>query len=114
MSPSLSLVEKICRLPIDYKVNGKSPLQIVEDSGYTKDPDSLTVADIEDYLRGTPDLIDAWLTWSADKRVSSGWYFMEDNSRYAVGYYPNGERVLYPNSRRACAEFILREVGGFL
>jgi hypothetical protein len=63
------------------------------------------------YLAEHPDLVDAWLGYSGDKRASSGWYLVEKPAgTFEVGYYPSGNRLAFTDRGRACAEFIIREI----
>jgi hypothetical protein len=84
----------------------------VEAAGIVKHPSALTVESLLSYLKEHPELIGAWMAWSADKRVSSGWYFIASRTGgFEVGYYPPGERLQFGQIDRACAEFIVRELG---
>ena len=104
------LVERVCCLPIGYRNGAKSPLRLVRDSGYSENPAALTIGAVEDVLRRRPELVDEWLGWSADKRASSGWYFLEAGTQFVVGYYPRGEKRLYADRIAACADFVIHEV----
>jgi hypothetical protein len=84
----------------------------VEAAGIIKPPAALTVESLLPYLKEHPELIGAWMAWSSDKRVSSGWAFIPAREGgYEVGYYPRGERLRFNEIDRACAEFIVRELG---
>jgi hypothetical protein len=104
------VVERLCRLPIDFYGGSKSMVQLVVESQIDANPESLTVPSILVYLTEHPDLIEPWLTWSANKRVSSGWYFSRRSGGFVVGFNPNGEVLNYTRPEPACAEFIVREV----
>jgi hypothetical protein len=104
------VVERVCRLPIDFRDGTKSPLQLVRDSGYLENPVALTIEAVEDALRRKPELVDEWLGWSEDKRVSSGWYFLKAGTQFVVGYYPRGEKRLYADRIAACADFVIHDV----
>jgi hypothetical protein len=62
-------------------------------------------------LRADPALIDGWLLWSKNKRVSSGWYIERDGDGCVVGYFPKGKRLRFDDVPLGCAKFILLEVG---
>ena len=103
-------VEAVCRIPASFYGGNKSFTQLVRESGIAEAGGS-TVDALASVLRAEPGLIDGWLRWSENKRVSSGWYFMLNGGACVVGYYPNGERLRFDDAALACAKFILREVG---
>jgi hypothetical protein len=70
----------------------------------------LTVDRLLPYLTAHPDLCEHWLRWSADKRVTSGWYFTRDGADFVVGFYPPGEVLNFHDPTVACAEYVVREV----
>jgi hypothetical protein len=104
------ILEHLCRLATDFYLGSKSMMQLIIESGIDKSPSLLNRAGISSYLTGHVDLIEAWLRWSADKRVSSGWYFSERDGGYRVALYPKGEKLEFSDPAVACAEFIVREV----
>jgi hypothetical protein len=108
----MDLVADICELPVRFKARGDtSVFKLVDESGYRDSPNGLSVAAVSGYLAQHPGLADAWLGYSADKRVSSGWYVVEKGGdTFEVGYYPQGERLSVAGRISACAEFIVREI----
>jgi hypothetical protein len=71
----MDVVARICDLPVQFKARRTaSVIQLVDESGYRADPGSLTVNAVSAHLDAHPDLVDAWLAYSEDKRTSSGWY----------------------------------------
>src|ERR1700757_4075712 len=96
MNPD-DVVEKVCRL-------------LISDSGIRKCPAALTSANIEAHLRSQAALVDHWLKWSANKRVTSGWYFARRSGRLVVGFHPQGETLTFDDPVVACSEFVVREV----
>jgi hypothetical protein len=106
----MDIVATICALPVQFKEGNLSIWQLVKKSGYRDDPSSLTVDAVATHLREHPELIDAWLGYSQDKRCS-GWFVRQSAvNTYEVGYVPGGERISMSDPARACAEFIVREV----
>lgn len=103
-------IAKLCNLPIDSKKQNKSALQLIEESGYNAETKWLSVTKIIVYLRDKPELIEAWLLWSLDKRTSSGWCFREEPDGFTVAFYPDGLSRRFADQVEACAEFILQEV----
>lgn len=74
----MDVVAKICALPLEFKARGTvSVVQLIDESGYRSTRAALTVEAVWAYLGGRPDLIDAWLAYSEDKRTSSGWYITQ-------------------------------------
>lgn len=108
----MDLVARICDLPLRFKARRTvSVVQLVDESGYRAAPTELTVDAVSAHLREHPQLIEAWLRYSEDKRRSSGWYVTRRSSdTFEVGYYPGGERFSVVSPTSACAEFIVREV----
>lgn len=108
----MDVVTRVCDLPVQFKARGTvSVLDLVDESGYRADPASLTVDAVCAHLRGHPDLVDAWLAYSEDKRTSAGWYVTQrSGDTFEVGHYPEGDRISVTGPVSACAEFIVREV----
>ena len=105
------IVKRICYLPVDFhRLRTVSAIQLLRDSGYLNKPENITNEMVEAFLRDHPELVTQWLNWSADKRVSSGWYFLHEKGKYVVGYYPKGKKKIYSDPNKGCAEFILLEV----
>lgn len=111
--PALAeIVARICAIPALFKALGNvSVAELVERSGYRVAAAELTVDAISSYLRERPDLIEAWLGYSEDKRTSSGWYIRQlSRDAFEIGWYPQGERIVVSGKAEACAEFIIREI----
>lgn len=104
------VVERVCRLPVDFESGFKSMTQLVADSGIRRCLALLTVGHLLPYLAAHPELCDAWLRGSANQRVTSGWYFRRDADHFVVGFYPRGEVLTFAEPVAACAEFVVREV----
>lgn len=109
------IVERICKLPAEfYAVRTKSIVQLVGESSLRDHLALLTVSTIERYLEAHPEDIQPWFLWSADKRVTSGWFFTRRADSFAVEFYPDGEGLSFSEPERACAEFVVREVTALL
>jgi hypothetical protein len=104
-------VEAICRLPASFYAGKKSFAQLVRESGITDPSSGATAEALASVLRADPGLIDGWLLWSQNKRVSSGWYFERDSHGCTIGYSPKGKRLRFDDVASGCAEYILLEVG---
>jgi hypothetical protein len=111
MTASMTLIEDVCRLPIDYhRIGTKTLIQLLEDAGYFKNASSVTESDIACYLSMHPDFCDAWVCYFQDRRTDSGWVIDERDGRFAVYYYPKGSnRLVFVDRAAACAAFAIRE-----
>ena len=105
-------VEDVCRLAWDYTtLRTVSARELIARSGYRDRWRSITVGLLADTLRRQPDWVDAWISWSEDKRVSEGWYInRRGDSAYDVGYYPSEPPVRYGDRIEACAVFVRNEL----
>jgi hypothetical protein len=108
------IIERICKLPVDFYGGSKSMIQLVAESGISACLTLLTAANILGYIAAHPDLIEQWLRWSANKRVISGWYFTRQADGFVVGFHPKGEVLALGEPALACAEFVVREVGALV
>ena len=74
----------------------------------------ISEGDIFEELTQHMECMDQWLSWSEDKRSSSGWYFRQNaNGKYIVGYFPFQENLKateYFGKTEACSAFIKREI----
>jgi len=107
---TVGVVGRICRLPVDFYSGSKSMVQLVAESGIRECPSALAASVISPYLTDHPELIEYWLRWSENKRVSSGSYLICRSGGYVVGFHPNGETLAFTEPPTACAEFVVREV----
>jgi hypothetical protein len=82
------VIEKICRLPRDFRNGGKSLSQLAKDSGVIEQPDCITQSAIESYFRAHPDLLRDWSLYSQDQRSSTSWYIVESGNGWEVNHYP--------------------------
>jgi len=111
--PSLAMtVEDACRLAWDYQVMRTfSGRELIARTGYRDRWRSITVELLAEVLRQHPDWVDAWIQWSEDKRVSSGWYISgRDDAAFDVGHYPTIPPVRYVDRTEACAVFVRCEL----
>jgi hypothetical protein len=110
-----SLIEEVCRLTVDfYGGSKKSMMQLVAESGVQMNPAAIEHGRILAYVANHVDIIEPWLRWSANKRVSSGWYFAHQSGQYVVGYRAEGEVLTFAEAEPARAEFIMREVASLM
>jgi hypothetical protein len=104
------LLAAVCRIPLAIR-GWTSPKGAVRESGYADIREQVTPGMVAEYLRRHSELIEAWETYSLDKRTSGGWYFLREPRGWRVGSisvsYPDEE---FASAAEACAEFVLREV----
>ena len=105
-------IKRICHIPADFRKGNKSFHSLVHDTGI--ESRVLTAASVVSVLLPNPELVDDWLSWSEDQRSSSGYYFLEENSKYVVGCYPGEELVEFSDRLAACADFIVKQVNSVL
>lgn len=113
MAPD-AVVERISSLPVDFYGGSKSMVQLISESEVARFPSALSVQPICTYIAANPQLVDHWLRWSENRRVSAGWYFIRRAGGFAVGFHPDGEVLNISDRYLACAEFIVREVGSVM
>ena len=107
------IAKLVCDIPEEFRRRGDvSVAELFAASGYMCSDPTVHAA-IEQQLRARPRLVDEWLTYSADKRTSSGWY-VEDGAPALVGYYDpqigRSREELFTDRWQACAQFIIREL----
>jgi|SRR5579862_6671763 len=108
----MNVVANICEIPLRFKAGNVSVWILVNESGYRESSKVISVEAVSSYLAEHPHLVKAWLLYSDDKRVSSGWFLAERAAdAFEVGHYPKGKTLSFSDRYRACAEFIIREVG---
>ena len=110
-------IEKICNLPIDFKVSNKSSFNLLLESKYIKFFRYISQQEIINYLLLNKNLIEDWKIWSENKRTS-GYYLLINSDKYFIGSFDkDGNENLsksFITAEDACAEFILREVSSIL
>ena len=83
-------------------------------SGYFKLHDQINNADILKAVSEHHDIINDWLTWSDNKRVTEGWFFKKnEDETYVVGYFhidKNKKEIVFSNIDEACSYFIKNEI----
>lgn len=110
-------IEKICNLPLYFKVAEKSSFTLLQESKFVDFHNDITKQDIIDYLSRHKNLIDNWEIWSEDKRTW-GYYLILNPDNYSVGSLDQDGKENFSKSfataEEACAEFIMREVSAIL
>jgi hypothetical protein len=101
----------ICMLIANFRSGGDSVAQLLKSAGVLDESSLPPSSELASFLSSRPELVESWLRWSQDKRVSSGWYFSPGSNGFVVGYYPNGVEMPFQNKILACAEFVRQEAG---
>jgi hypothetical protein len=107
-----TILENVLALPSTFRSAGdKTVVQLLRESGYGGNRDTVTVAAVVEAIGRDPSIADAWRHYSEDQRSSGGWYIIETREgAYEVGFYPSGPTFVFNDPVLACAEFIVREV----
>ncbi len=110
-------IEKICNLPLDFKVADKSAYALLQESKYEVFYNDITKQEIKEYLSRHKSLIDNWKIWSEDKRAW-GYYLSIGPDHHFVGSLDKDGKENFSKSfevaEDACVEFILREISAIL
>lgn len=97
-----------------YLEEDKSIYTLLEETGYFEHNNQVNESNIYNCLKLYPECISQWITWSENKRSSSGWYFTKESDiEYTVGYLSSSQVLdskKYSNKIKACAIFIIHEI----
>ena len=97
-----------------YTERNVSIYALLKETGYFELHNEISESNIYEVLIQHPECINQWLSWSEDKRSSSGWYFKQDeDGKYIVGFFPTSKDFnvnIYSDKTEACAVFIKREI----
>ena len=110
------LLNKIIRLPRDFYNNELSIHELLKSTGYFEYYDFIKQKTILEALEKSEEYINDWLEWSANKRITFGWYFKREDNKYLVGYLdPNNGNSMnnfteFSDSKNACAYYIKNEI----
>lgn len=90
-------------------------VSLIRESGCDKIHASISVSNIRDALNKSPECIDEWLAFSADKRTSSGWFFrLSSDDKYEVGFLSKSgvvsELTESADCFEVCAMFVKEEI----
>jgi hypothetical protein len=108
------MIKKICQIPIEFKSGNKSICDLLKETGYFENSDSVTIDSFDKYLKNNDKIIQEWLAYSEDKRTSGGWYIIKKNNSIIVGHLDNeigsAEEKEFDDISKACAVFIFNEI----
>jgi hypothetical protein len=106
-------IERVFCLPTAFHLRGPASLMLlVQETGYVRHREALTVERLQAGIRGRQGLVDSWLRYSAEKEADWGWFFQgPDRGVYRVGkcnHFLAGPRQ-FTDAGEACAFFIRSE-----
>ncbi|HYI77219.1 MAG TPA: hypothetical protein VEW65_06330, partial [Chryseolinea sp.] len=87
-------LKTICDFPTIYKTGGKSPRDILRQSGYFELFNEVTEEKIIVHLNSYPELIDTWLLFTEEIRYQPAWGLIDGGkSKWTVFFTHVGEKV---------------------
>tara|TARA_R100000027_G_scaffold11508_3_gene8211 strand:+ start:1830 stop:2201 length:372 start_codon:yes stop_codon:yes gene_type:complete len=116
MNRKHQIIQKSCDLARDYYGENKSPRELIGASGYINLADEITVEEIEEYISEHPESRKKWISYSMDKRTSTGWYLFFENlsGPFRVGYMHPDEKKRFEQNHDdlnwACSLYIKHEL----
>jgi len=112
-----SVAEKVSRMASEfYRLRNISMIDLLRSSGYVQNPSAVMEQDLEEVFRAEPELIDAWVRLSENKRTRYPWLLVRGSSPDSgcIVMYPNGRRHRrFPDACKACAFFVKQEIEGY-
>ncbi len=105
----------LVHLPRRFNASKMSMYELLRQTHYFELYDEVSEAGIRETLARHPECVDEWISYSEDKRTSSGWYIKQENgTSYKVGCLsPKGDKNIetsYVDRTDACAAFIKHEL----
>jgi hypothetical protein len=109
------IVTALIRLSNNYHhMQNVSIRALLKETGYLDSFIEIDEFELIEELREHPNFITDWMEYSDDKRTNEGWYFVEDNGEYLVGFINvklvKSNEVRFGDKVEACAWFIKKEV----
>jgi hypothetical protein len=109
------IVERVCRLPIDFDARRTASVaDLVRESGYVTARAAVTVERLGACLAEHPDWVEAWFQWSADNRSTPAWYVTElPSGGFELGYHDGPDSpppVVLADRVPAAAAFVRRHL----
>ena len=114
------IINEILRIPERLVENpNKSFHAVVSEFRHFFTKREITDDDLRIQLIQSPSLVQQWLTYSEDKRVSSGWFFRRLGSqKYEVGFCMEKGNIantsIFDDALKACALFICKEMENYI
>ena len=107
----MTLAEKISQVPELYDKEDRSTASLLRDTGFLETSQPLKVEEVEDALRGHPQLVDRWLERGRDQLLTGGWGIERGRGEYHVQSFSTGRHLVEKKKLHAVAEFVVRYVG---
>lgn len=109
------VIRDVISLPERFHSQGNlSSYTLLQESGYFALHDKISETEIYEEISRHSEYINAWLSWSENKRSETGWFFRQNElGVYLVGWYgPLGiiSEISYVDKIQACSVFIKHEI----
>ena len=115
------VVARVCRMPQEFHRRGDVGMVVLmHESGYPKVHEQITEADLEEYLRAHPELVEDWVVESDDNRGTPAWCLTDSASsshsdkQWKVSYLNRDAEMtdvrFFPDRYTASAFYIKRYV----
>ena len=89
---------------------GCSLRALIEESGYRALRSRIVTSEVATILESVPEVVDDWLSYSEDKRTSSGYGFGPSSAGDWLVDGPDGYRKRFGSRYDGCADFVLHEL----
>jgi hypothetical protein len=109
------VLKKIVFLPHTFNsLMNKSVYDLLKESGYFELYNDISEKAIRIHLEKYPECVNEWMSYSEDKRCSSGYYLQKNEKKYIVGYLDDKTKKQmkkeFTSETEACAVFIRKEI----
>jgi hypothetical protein len=110
-------IEKICNLPVNFKLENKSAWTIAKESNFSEEYSTISAQNIKEFLLRHSHLIEKWIIWSEDKRTVGNYLLISENKFIIGALDENIKKIFekeYETAIDACSEFVLLEIAAIL
>jgi len=107
---SRQLAEQITTIPERFDAENKSTALLLKEAGFPQRRSDLSVEEVEDVFRQSPELTDKWLQRGSEQRLAGGWGIEHEDGAYRVQSFADGQSEIEQDRFRACALFVVRYV----
>ena len=107
---SRHLAEQISTIPERFDAENKSTALLLKEAGFPQRRNDLSVEEIEDVFRQSPELTDKWLDRGSEQRLAGGWGIEHEDGAYRIQSFADGQSEIERDRFRACALFVVRYV----
>ena len=104
-------IEDVCLIPLRFNDGTVSIRELFEAAQVTRADRPVFEGAVRAFLETRPELVEAWATYSANKRSSPSPYFEVKSAESVVGFFEQGRESerWFADSVAACAAFIFDE-----